>query len=235
MTEHGSRDIYFFGEYWNPALEANEDFLEDVTFDIDLFDVKLHYNFFTAGQEKENYDLTRIFEQSLVQENPWNTVTFVDNHDTQPGESLESFVADWFKQSAYALILLRQDGYPCVFYGDYYGINGEYDIDGKKENIDVLLTARQTLAYGEQEDYFDHRNTIGWVRFGNEEAEDSGCAVIISNGLEEGFKKMYVGDHRSGEIWGDYTGNREDEITIDEEGNGEFYASSQSISVYGKK
>lgn len=235
VTEHGSRDIYFFGEYWNPALEANEDFLEDVTFDIDLFDVKLHYNFFTAGQEKENYDLTRIFEQSLVQENPWNTVTFVDNHDTQPGESLESFVADWFKQSAYALILLRQDGYPCVFYGDYYGINGEYDIDGKKENIDVLLTARQTLAYGEQEDYFDHRNTIGWVRFGNEEAEDSGCAVIISNGLEEGFKKMYVGDHRSGEIWGDYTGNREDEITIDEEGNGEFYASSQSISVYGKK
>ncbi|WP_411843365.1 alpha-amylase [Salinicoccus sp. HZC-1] len=235
ITEHASRDIYFFGEYWNPELEANEDFLEDVEFDIDLFDVKLHYNFFSAGEEKEKYDLTKIFEDSLMKENPWNAVTFVDNHDTQPGESLESFVADWFKQSAYALILLREDGYPCVFYGDYYGIDGEYDIDGKKEAIDVLLTARQHLAYGDQEDYFDHRNTIGWVRFGSEEAENSGCAVVVSNGLEEGFKKMHVGDHRSGEVWVDYTGNRDDEITIDEEGNAEFHVNSQSVSVYGQK
>lgn len=235
ITEYASRDIYFFGEYWNPELEANEEFLEDVKFDIDLFDVKLHYNFFSAGEQKEKYDLTKIFEESLMKENPWNAVTFVDNHDTQPGESLESFVADWFKQSAYALILLRQDGYPCVFYGDYYGINGEYDIDGKKEAIDVLLTARQHLAYGEQEDYFDHPNTVGWVRFGSEESENSGCAVVVSNGLEEGFKKMHVGEHRSGEVWVDYTGNRDDEITIDEAGNAEFHVNSQSVSVYGQK
>lgn len=232
---YSARDIYFFGEYWNPSLEANEEFLEDVTFDIDLFDVKLHYNLFTAGKEKEKYDLTKIFEKSLVEETPWNAVTFVDNHDTQPGESLESFVADWFKQSAYALILLRQDGYPCVFYGDYYGINGDYDIDEKKEVIDVLLTARHHLAYGDQKDYFDHHNTIGWVRFGNEEVHGSGCAVIVSNGIENGFKKMHVGELRSGEVWVDYTGNRDDEITIDDEGNARFYANSQSVSVYGKK
>nr|WP_308215307.1 hypothetical protein [Sinobaca sp. H24] len=44
-----------------------------------------------------------------------HAVTFVDNHDSQPEESLESWVEEPFKQSAYALILLREDGYPCVF------------------------------------------------------------------------------------------------------------------------
>ena len=38
-----------------------------------------------------------------------NAVTFVDNHDTQYGQSLQSFVDDWFKLLAYALILLRQE------------------------------------------------------------------------------------------------------------------------------
>ncbi|KKK33337.1 alpha-amylase [Salinicoccus sediminis] len=235
VAEHAGREIYFFGEYWNPSLEANEDFLDEVSFDIDVFDVRLHYNFYTAGLEKAAYDLTQIFDRSMVAEYPWNAVTFVDNHDTQPGESLESFVADWFKQPAYSLILLRQDGYPCVFYGDYHGINGEHKIDGRKDEIDVLLDARKNLAYGNQEDYFDHPDTIGWIRFGTEDLPGSGCAVVIANGLEEGYKKMHVGETRTGEKWVDYTENRSDEITIDEEGNGVFYADSQSVSVYGKK
>jgi alpha-amylase len=45
----------------------------------------------------------------------------VSNHDTQPLQSLESVVEAWFKPLAYALILLRKDGYPCVFAADYYG------------------------------------------------------------------------------------------------------------------
>lgn len=232
VTEHSERDIYFFGEFWNPDVEAKEGFLKDVEFDIDLFDVKLHYNLFEAANEKEKYDLTQIFEGTLVEENPWNTVTFVDNHDTQPGESLESFVDDWFKQSAYALILLRQDGYPCVFYGDYYGIDGDYDKEGMAVAIDPLLRARHTRALGEQEDYFDHPDTIGWVRLGEEDVEGSGCAVLVSNGLEEGYKKMYVGELHAGEEWTDFTGTRPDTVTIDDEGYGEFYVDSQSVSVY---
>jgi Predicted membrane protein len=31
-------------------------------------------------------------------------------------------VAGWFKPLAYAVILLRKDGLPCVFYGDLFGI-----------------------------------------------------------------------------------------------------------------
>ena len=63
-----------------------------------------------------------LFQGTLVENDPWHAVTFVDNHDTEPGQSLESFVLSWFKPLAYAIILLRRDGLPCVFYGDLYGI-----------------------------------------------------------------------------------------------------------------
>ena len=81
---------------------------------ISLFDVPLHYNLYNASKD-ENYDLSKILNSTLVKENPSKAVTFVDNHDTQPGQSLTSFVERWFKLPAYAMILLRDEGYPCVW------------------------------------------------------------------------------------------------------------------------
>ena len=49
-------------------------------------------------------------------------VRAVDLHDTQPLLALESVVEPWFKPLAYALILLQRDGYPCIFYADYFGV-----------------------------------------------------------------------------------------------------------------
>ncbi|MDI8752022.1 hypothetical protein MJH54_31455, partial [Salmonella enterica subsp. enterica serovar Montevideo] len=40
------------------------------------------------------------------------------NHDTQPLQALEAPVEPWFKPLAYALILLRENGVPSVFYPD---------------------------------------------------------------------------------------------------------------------
>lgn len=140
---------------------------------------------------------------------------------------------DWFKQSAYALILLRKDGYPVVFYGDYYGIGGEHSLPGKKESIDPLLYARAHLAYGEQDDYFDHPNTIGWVRRGLPEAKHSGCAVVMANG-DPGEKRMYVGTHRAGEEWMDLTGNRDERVTIGSDGFGVFPVHGGSVSVWAR-
>ncbi|HWJ76621.1 MAG TPA: alpha-amylase [Niallia sp.] len=224
-------DFYLIGEFWKADLEECQTFLEQTDYHIDLFDVPLHYNLHTASIQESEFDLTTIFDGTLVKENPLNCVTFVDNHDTQPDESLESWVGDWFKQSAYSLILLRKDGYPAVFYGDYYGIGGKNPIPGKKEAIDPLLYARKKKAYGEQDDYLDNPNLIGWIRHGVEEIENSGCAVVISN-KEEGSKKMFVGKSRSGETWIDLTKTREDHITIDEEGFGDFPVNEKSVSVW---
>ncbi|MCD7036694.1 alpha-amylase [Metabacillus sp. GX 13764] len=231
MKEHCGENFYMVGEFWNTQLEACQEFLDTVDYQIDIFDVTLHYKLHEASQAGKDFDLSTIFDDTLVSSHPLNAVTFVDNHDSQPGESLESWVEDWFKQSAYALILLRRDGYPVVFYGDYYGLQGEYPIDGKKEAIDPLLHARYHHAYGEQDDYFDHPNTIGWVRRGTEEFEKSGCAVVLSNG-DEGEKRMFVGEERAGQVWEDCTGNRQDTVEIEEDGFGVFPVNGGSVSVW---
>jgi alpha-amylase len=224
-------DFFIVGEYWNSDPGACEDYLTIVDHQLSLFDVTLHYQLHEASKVGRDYDMQTIFEHSLVSTYPLNAVTFVDNHDSQPNEALESWIDDWFKQMAYALILLREGGYPCVFYGDYFQIGGEEVIDGKKEAIDPLLYARYHKAYGEQIDYFDHPNVIGWVRRGIEEIERSGCAVVISN-HEAGDNRMFVGEQRAGEIWTDLTNTRDEQIMIEDDGSAVFPVNGGSVSVW---
>lgn len=122
---------------------------------------------------------------------------------------------DWFKPSAYALILLMKEGYPCIFYGDYYGVSGNPPMH--RGIIDNLLEIRKNHAFGEQNYYFDHPNTIGFTRVGDDDHPHSGVAVLISNG-EDGDKVMNVGKQHAGETWKEATGNVEETVTIDEEG-----------------
>lgn len=232
VQKERGEDFFFVGEYWVTDLEACKTMIEETEGRIHLFDVQLNYNLFAASQQGAEYDLTKIFDGTIVGSFPLNAVTFVDNHDTQPDESLEAFVSDWFKQSAYALILLRKDGYPCVFYGDYYGIGGPQPIDGKKAAIDPLLYSRLHKAYGEQNDYFDHPNTIGWVRRGVKEIERSGCAVVMNNSEEGGEKRMFVGEERAGEHWVDLLNTREEIIEIGEDGWATFLVNPGSVSVW---
>ncbi|MEH7097445.1 alpha-amylase [Neobacillus vireti] len=231
MLNHRGDDFYFVGEVWKTDLHACQKYLDHIDYHIDLFDVPLHYKLHQASQEGSGFDLSTIFEDTLVNTHPQNAVTFVDNHDTQPQESLESWVQEWFKPSAYALILLRRDGNPCLFYGDYYGINGPEPEDGKQEFLDRLLLARYNKAYGEQHDYFDHPNTIGWVRLGVEGVEKSGCAVVISNG-DDGEKRMYVGEDKAGETWVDLMDSRDEQILIEENGYATFPVNGGSVSVW---
>ena len=85
---------------------------------------------------------------------------------------------DWFKPLAYALILLRKDGYPCLFYGDYFGNPGDEKGNNKlishRKLIDDFLQARAKFTHGEQHDYFDHPTCVGWLWSGD--AEHPACA-----------------------------------------------------------
>ena len=80
-----------------------------------LFDVALHYNFYNASTAGGTFSMRHIFDNKLVKERPERAITFVDNHDTQYGQSLQSFVEEWFKPLAYAMILLRDAGIPVFF------------------------------------------------------------------------------------------------------------------------
>ena len=230
ITEKYGDDFYVFGEFWNSDETANNDYLENIDYRFDLVDVKLHHNLFDASKSGADYDLRTIFDQTLAKNHPESAVTFVDNHDTQRGQALESTVEEWFKPAAYALILLREAGLPCVFYGDYYGISGEFSQDSFQELLDKLLDIRLNLAYGEQTDYFDDANCIGWTRQGKDD-DGQPIAVLISND-QAANKSMFVGPEWAGREFSDYLGNNAQIVTIDDQGWGEFPVEEKSVSVW---
>ena len=229
ITEKYGEDFYVFGEFWNSDEKANNDYLENIDYRFDLVDVKLHHNLFDASKSGADYDLRTIFDQTLANNHPESAVTFVDNHDTQRGQALESTVEEWFKPAAYALILLREAGLPCVFYGDYYGIRGEFAQESFQELLDKLLDIRLNLAYGEQTDYFDDANYIGWTRQGKDNGQP--IAVLISN-AQAASKSMLVGTEWAGREFSDYLGNSSQIVTIDDQGWGKFPVEEKSVSVW---
>lgn len=233
LRDNTEKELFSVGEYWSNNVEALKNYISETGSEIALFDVPLHYNLFEASNSNGNYDMRNIFNNTLVKENPDLAITFVDNHDTQPSQALCSFVQDWFKPLAYALILLRKQGTPCVFYGDYYGIPHD-NVDGKKDIIEKLLKARKYFAYGVQNDYFDNENIIGWTFEGDYDYPDSGMAVIMSDNCG-GSKIMNVGHKLANTVLYDCTGNVQEDVYVDNEGNGIFYCNGGSVSVWVKK
>lgn len=223
-------EFYAVGEYWSVEMPTIESYLSEVDYELDVFDVPLHFKFHAASYDAANFDMGQLFNDTIVSKYPLNAVTFVENHDSQPNQSLESYVKQWFKPLAYAAILLRKDGYPCIFYGDYYGTLGDNQIKPMADILDKLMGLRQNHAYGRQDDYLDHKHVIGWVRLGDKE-HPKGCVVIMTS-TEAGEKTMNVGEMHKGEIWIDALGHTDAEVEIDEKGNGTFLVNDGSVSVY---
>ncbi len=233
------KDFPVVGEYWKSDLDVLLKYIEATEEKIALFDVPLHFNLHEASQKGKDYDIRKIFDNTLIQSKPHLSVTFVDNHDTQPLQALESTVEYWFKPIAYALILLRKDGLPCVFYPSLYGGHYSEEKDGENIEIDMpkldvvqtMLKIRKDFAYGDQYEYFDDQNVVGWTRTGIQEKEYSGMAVLISNG-DIGEKTMSLGENNKGRKMIDVLGNQQETITLNDKGEGLFKVGGGTVSIW---
>ncbi|KAH8994946.1 glycoside hydrolase family 13 protein [Lactarius akahatsu] len=176
----GRSRAFMVAEYWSPKIKRVLTYLNTFRGETAFFDVPLHDNLHRAS--KGPFDLRRILDNTLLKVRPNDAVTFVDNHEYQIGQSLESWVDASFKLQAYALILLRGPGHPCVFYGDLYPNDECYDAP-TAQGLHLLMRARKDLAHGPSRDYFDHPSCIGFVRMGN--TSRAGCVVVISHGNRE--------------------------------------------------
>ncbi|UMQ43400.1 alpha-amylase [Chryseobacterium sp. Y16C] len=220
-------DCYILGEFWKDEAEKIAFFSDHMNDLVSCFDAPLHYNFFTASKEGKYYDLSQILKGSFLEKKPVFSVSFVENHDTQQLQALESSVQNWFKPIAYAIILLSEEAYPCVFYPDLFGAEYTDMKDGEEINIVIpkveilpkLLKVRQYFAYGEQVNYFDHPNCIAWVRRGT--PDNPGCVVILSNS-EDGYKEIDLGTQHSNTIYIDFLEQRKEQVKTDETGKAVF-------------
>ncbi|GME28430.1 Glucanalpha-maltohexaosidase precursor [Neofusicoccum parvum] len=173
--QRGRGDVFIVGEYWTGELAKLVRWVDHVGHGARTYDAPLLNNFsaLSLARRPSALDLRRVYRDTLVAARPRAAVTMVTSHDTQPGQTMETLVAPFFKPLAYALVLLRRDGLPCVFYGDLHGTRGprtEPPACGGK--LPVLLLARARFAYGDQTDYFDARHCVGWVRHGTWDRPD---------------------------------------------------------------
>lgn len=224
-----NKNFFAVGEYWNGDVNILKNYLNQTDSVMNLFDVPLHFNFLNASNDKD-FNLSKILDNTLTQFVPERSVLFVDNHDTEPEQALESWIKPWFKLPAYTFILTRREGIPCVFFGDYYGIP-KFDISSLKASLDIILNVRKKFAYGEQHDYFDDASTIGWTREGDSRHRTTGLAALISNG-EGASKWMYVGKNHSNQIFYDCTGNINDKVIITKDGFGKFSVNRNNYSIW---
>lgn len=229
IREKTGKELFAVAEYWHADLKRLLRYLDCVDNCMSLFDVPLHFNFYNASNQSGSYDMRYLLDNTLVEHRSDNAVTFVDNHDTQPGQALYSFVQGWFKPLAYACILFRKDGLPCVFYGDYYGLPSHNILP--MPDLKKMIKIRELYAYGMQTDYFDHENIIGWVRMGDDAHQDSGMAVVLSDGAG-GIKRMFMGTKYVGTQFRDVTGKCPETVVVKEDGWGEFRVEGGSVSTW---
>lgn len=232
MRAATGHELFCVGEYWLADVGALKYYLGEEKA-MSLFDVPLHYKFFHASHDGARIDFQHILRDTLVEADPVHAVTFVDNHDTQPNQALESTVEAWFKPVAYSLILLREAGYPCVFFADLYGLPNDR-IPAVAE-LPLLLEIRRRFAFGKQIDWFDDPDLVAWLRSGDDAHDKSGVVVILSSrdGSEEPVSKtLELGVEHAGEEWACVLGESQGHVEVDEDGTATFVTGNAMLSVY---
>ena len=232
MRNHAKNNLFAVGEYWSYDISRLQKYIDETKGKMHLFDAPLHYNFHWASKAGSHYDMGSILNNTLVKKNPLLAVTIVENHDTQPLQSLESLVESWFKPLAYAIILLRDQGYPCVFCADYYGAHYKdkgYEIwmDCHKWIIDLFIDARKKYTFGSRRDYFDHHHIIGWTFQGD--ASHKSMAVVMTN-FKDDAKWMETG--RPHCTYRDLTNHVVETVETNEWGWASFKTKGGKVSVW---
>lgn len=266
MQANSSEPLFVVGEYypsfWEDGRSEIKGYIDSVTqgkpqnFTLTMFDYPLLQQFFQAGnfQYGDQYTLRHILDGTLMGTDPQDSkslsgaaVTFVENHDTQQGQALQAPVAPFFKPIAYAFILLRSEGTPCVFYPDLYGsIHTNYDdpqeqIDAVPE-LPAIMVARKMLAYGPESDYNIYHesskktpnksanmNLVGWTR--GDLSKPQNVMVVVAAARQAGTLSMKVSNTPIKMTFVDITGNISTPVQVNGVA-GNFPSNSQSVSVW---
>jgi alpha-amylase len=218
------------GEAWE-SDRSIEDWLSDVNRWMDnpvsAFDFPLHYNL-KGLCDQYGFDVRTLLDGTVLSRYPSRTVTFVDNHDTARDPS-NAVIND--KLLAYAVILTHE-GYPCVFWQDYFnfGLAGR----GTANGIAALVSAHEQYAggttailYADHDIYIMQRNGFG---------QQAGLVLVLNNrgdGWAGSTAQTQWPNRRLSSVawWGADLGRPNDKWT-DSNGRTDLWAPPRGYAVY---
>ncbi len=223
MRVDESRNMFAVGEFLDENIDLLHEYITQTYGQISLFDVPLQRKLVRASQEGNSFDLGAIFQRTLTHEQPALSVPYVHSHDDMPPihdqEYRGHYVGDWFISQAYALIMLRKEGYPMV---------SNTDTIRHGNMIKRYMLLRTNCTYGHVTNMFDHRNTVGWS-FARSQDYDNSMAVVIGNG-DHGRK--WLPTYCPNTTYRDFTEALNFTVKTNEDGWGEFHCPPRNTSVW---
>jgi galactose oxidase len=150
------------GEFFDGNLELVNNWVFNPTGmrgRVSAFDFPLRFALAAMCGNPKNFNMANLDHAGLTGTSPLNSVTFVENHDTDL-EDNNKIVFN--KLLAYAYIL-TSEGYPCVYYRDY---STDANCYGLKPLIDNLIWIHETLAAGATLQRWRDFNVLAYERLG---------------------------------------------------------------------
>lgn len=208
------KPTFSVGEYWSNDLEELMAYIKKTDYQTHLFDVPLHHRLYDISN-RMFIDLRDVYKGTLTQAYDSLSVQFVDNHDTQIGQSLETWIQSWFRHHANALILLREGGYPCVFYTDL-----------EDTMIQTMMMLRSKHQIGKYVEQFDDSHSVV-LGFDGE----LGYLSVINIGSET-YKKVTLSKDLRGRH---YYNLQNPSLVYEVDGNGDvyLYCAKESVGLFG--
>ncbi len=213
------KDVFFVGEAWIEDINYLVSYLQAVNNPLmKVFDFPLYNTFRTLSNG--SLDLRSLSNVGLVNRSGYEdlAVTFADNHDTNRDDDQNNPGIANYKYQAYAYILMREKGIPCVWWKDYY-------VYGMKDKLDKLIEARKYFAYGpgHEVDNNDH-DVYSYVREGLADEPGTGLVMMISDGPVGGSNVAIkrINSRQPNTTFYDYTGHISERVTTDDQGYGNF-------------
>ena len=225
---------YGVAEFWDNA-RAIENWVDLANFSnsnpVDAFDFPLR-EMLKALCDQFGFSLRGLATwETVLQKQPYTPVTFVENHDLR--DEGRPIVND--KLLAYSYILTHE-GYPCVFWHDYFNYN--LALEGTPNGIAALVQAHEKYAGGGTQTLWLDDNLYIMQRTGY--GDKPGLVYVLNNHGEDWRGALANTQWTNASFepvawWSKTDMARPINQSTDRDGRAHFYAAPRGYAVYALK
>ncbi len=222
---------YGVAEFWDNA-RAIENWVDLANFSnsnpVDAFDFPLR-EMLKALCDQFGFSLRNLGTwETVLQKQPGSVVTFVENHDLR--DEGRPIVND--KLLAYSYILTHE-GYPCVFWHDYFNYN--LALRDSSNGIDALVAAHEKYAGGAAQTLYLDDDLYIMQRTGY---GDKPGLIYVLNNRGDSWRGAWVTTRWQNTSfapvawWGRDDRSRPNGQSTGPDGRGQFFAPPRGFAVY---